>query len=140
MKRIVVFIFVVIAIILGIGVGVVLNVDRQEETEPTISHIENKVENNVPNFVKKEEVKNEIQKEEEKEQYVVIEKKEEEKTDLEKAMDIVSKDWGEDDSVYFSHDGQNNNGEYIICVRQQSTTNALAWYIVNAETGEIVKE
>lgn len=139
MKKIVIVIFVLIAVILGIGVGIVLNVDKQ--AEPTVSDIENKVEDIATNVVKKNEIDkdNEIQNVEE--QYTVIEEKnEEEKTDLEKSIDIVSKDWGEDDNVYFSNDGQNNKGEYIICVRQKSSTSALAWYIVNAETGEFIKE
>lgn len=139
MKKIVIVIFVLIAVILGIGVGIVLNVDKQ--AEPTVSDIENKVEDIATNVEKKNEIDkdNEIQNVEE--QYTVIEEKnEEEKTDLEKSIDIVSKDWGEDDNVYFSNDGQNNKGEYIICVRQKSSTSALAWYIVNAETGEFIKE
>lgn len=53
----------------------------------------------------------------------------------EKAKKIVKSNWGEDDSVYYSYDGIDNNGRYIICVREKSTTKALYWYYVDIETG-----
>lgn len=53
----------------------------------------------------------------------------------EKAKQIVMQNWGEDDSVYYSYDGKDENGKYIICVREKSTTKALYWYYVDVETG-----
>ncbi len=61
-------------------------------------------------------------------------------TDLEKAILIVKKDWGEDETVKFVEDGKTNNGEYIIAVRDKNSTKALAWYTVNTRTGVFVKE
>ena len=63
-----------------------------------------------------------------------------ESSDLEKAIDIVKKDWGADSTVYFAQDGQKESGEYIICVRDTETTSAKAWYTVNVQTGTFVKE
>ena len=53
----------------------------------------------------------------------------------EQAKQIVKDNWGEDDSVYYSYDGKDENGKYIICVREKSTTKALYWYYVDVETG-----
>ncbi len=56
-------------------------------------------------------------------------------TDEEKAIDIVKKDWGADSSVNFVVDSVNENGEYIVCVRNRETTVAIEWYTVNVENG-----
>lgn len=56
-------------------------------------------------------------------------------TPEEKAKQIVQENWGEDDSVYYSYDGINSEGKYIICVRDKATTKALYWYYVDVETG-----
>lgn len=53
----------------------------------------------------------------------------------EQAKQIAKDNWGEDATVYFSYDGKDENGRYIICVREQSSTKALYWYYVDVETG-----
>lgn len=53
----------------------------------------------------------------------------------EQAKEIVKNNWGEDDSVYYSYDGIDEKGRYIICVRDNATTRALFWYYVDIETG-----
>lgn len=53
----------------------------------------------------------------------------------EKAKKIVQNNWGDDNLVYYSYDGIDANGRYIICVREKSTTKALYWYYVDVETG-----
>ena len=52
----------------------------------------------------------------------------------EKAKQIVMENWGEDDSVYFSYDGKDEKGRYVICVREISTTKELYRYYVDVET------
>ena len=52
----------------------------------------------------------------------------------EKAKQIVKENWGEDDSVYFSYDGKDEKGRYVICVREISTTKELYRYYVDVET------
>lgn len=53
----------------------------------------------------------------------------------EQAKEIVKNNWGEDDSVYYSYDGIDKDGRYIICVRDKATTKALFWYYVDLESG-----
>ena len=47
-----------------------------------------------------------------------------------KAIEIVKKDWGEDDSVYFSYEGI-EDGKYKVAVRRKETTNRLYYYYVD---------
>ena len=53
----------------------------------------------------------------------------------EKAKQIVKENWGEDETVYFSYDGKDETGRYIICVREKETTKAIYRYYVDIDTG-----
>jgi len=53
----------------------------------------------------------------------------------EEAKQIVEENWGEDDTVYYSYDGKDEKGRYVICVREKATTKALYRYYVDIETG-----
>lgn len=142
MKKLIIYILV-LAIIIGLGITVGLNLAGDKETFPTTSEkvennnkankVENKVENIVENNAENNEVENVI--EEEQQEEGPADKGGEPKTDLEKAIDIVKEEWGKDSSVYFAEDGKTNSGDYVICVRDNSTTKALAWYTVNVEKG-----
>lgn len=52
----------------------------------------------------------------------------------EKAINIVKKDWGTDNDVYFSFDGIDSNGRYIVGVRDKATTYVKYWYDVDLKT------
>ena len=52
---------------------------------------------------------------------------EEPATETQKAINIVKKDWGEDSNVKIAIDGINDNGSYIVTVRNVNTTEALAF-------------
>lgn len=138
MKKTIIFIIIaLLAITLGVIAGTnINNKDKQKEViSENIANAEQKDEkvisqnntiDNIDNEKEDNTIENEI--------------KEEPKTDLDKAKDIVKKVWGEDDnSVYFSQDSINEDGSYIICVRDKSTTSALAWYQVNINT-EVCEE
>ncbi len=139
MKKFVYVLIVIVVIALGIIVAV--NLKKNDKSVPSSSkNIErNQTENNIKNEngnnideTITQDNENSNQNEDNNEQTP--------KTDLEKAIDIVKKDWGEDSSVYFAQDGQTQDGEYIICVRDNNTTSALAWYTVNVATGTFTKE
>lgn len=53
--------------------------------------------------------------------------------DEEAAIEIVKDNWGENDAVYFSYDGKNAQGRYIITVRDKTTTNEIVRYFVDLE-------
>ena len=146
-KNIIIILAIIITILLGIVAALNINKDETEQTisqKVEKSNKENKIENRNENKVDNNEDKNseqtedELSNEENRTDGEGIE--EEPKTDLEKAIAIVKKDWGKDDSVKFAQDGKTTDGKYIICVRDIETTNALAWYTVDVETGEFEKE
>lgn len=142
-KKVIIFILVIVAlIVLGVIIGIRFKNNLEKRVENTRSV---EVSGNLNNYVANNEINlngvinttNEISGNE-----VTEEPEEEEapKTPLEKAISIVKKDWGLDNSVYFAEDGTTVNGEYIIAVRRKSTTEALAWYTVNVATGTFTKE
>lgn len=57
-------------------------------------------------------------------------------TNEEKAINIVKKNWGSEEGVYFVTMGIDANGRYIVTVNDSATTAIYAWYAVNIETGE----
>lgn len=71
--------------------------------------------------ISKEEIDNETMKKEE--------------DNKAKAINIVKENWGEDSKVYFSFDSIDSNGKYIVSVRNKTTTEALAWYVVDLKNG-----
>ncbi len=104
------------------------NVLQNEQTNEIISNeIENQIENQMANEIV---VENEVSSE-------IFE--ESPKTEKEKALDIVKKDWGEGANIEFSVDGIDGNGSYIVTVRNSQTTEALAFYTVNTNNGTFTK-
>lgn len=144
MKKTIVFIIIAILVIaMGIIVGIKLKPEKTEQvSSDNVGNKEqiNQTENMVDVITKNEISNDEISNTDTDLNNTVDEEEKEPKTDLEKAIYIVKKDWGQDDTVYFAEDGQTADGEYIICVRDKNTTNALLWYTVNIETGEFEKE
>ena len=65
---------------------------------------------------------------------------EKEKSDKEKALSIVKKDWGEDDNVCFTFESIDGNGNYVIYVREEETRREISIYTVNIKTGTLKKE
>ena len=51
------------------------------------------------------------------------------------AIELVKKKWGEnDDSVYYTNEGKNEDGEYLVAVRSKSSTYIEENFRVNIET------
>jgi len=149
-KKVFVYVIVVVLVICA-GVVTVKNMlkdDKTIETSKNYNNIEkeNKVANSVNTIENKIEnvVENKSEDEEENTEIEIKPTNPEEKEDTnkdgnkEKAIEIVKKEWGEDDSVYFEFDKIDSNGNYRIAVRQKSTTNALVWYTVDVENEKII--
>ena len=54
----------------------------------------------------------------------------------EKAINIVKKDWGTTDGIYFVTMGIDASGKYIVTVNDSNTTGTLVWYSVDVTTGK----
>jgi len=137
MSKKILYVTIIIVLIIA-GVFMAKQMSVENKTTQTVSNTvektnEIKEENLIQesNTVKPEEVETEkIEQEENKQQEPENNQKPEEK-----AKKIVQENWGEDDSVYYSYDGINSEGKYIICVRDKASTKALYWYYVDIETG-----
>ena len=53
------------------------------------------------------------------------------------AENLVKKAWGEDDTVYFTIEGVNSEGLYLVAAREKSTTNVRNYFILNLETKKV---
>ena len=132
-KKILYVVIIVVLIIAGIFTA--KKITEKNDTKQTSANTlentnktneENKLEGN--NTVVEEPEKDDV------EENNVAEGKDENAPE-EQAKQIVKDNWGEDNTVYFSYDGKDENGRYIICVREKASTKALYWYYVDVETG-----
>lgn len=145
MKKIIIFILVLVAIAVT-GIFVAHKFVKNDDTKPTSQSVVNQIkgnnttENDVANMNNtntNNEINNETNenKTEENEINPNIPEETTTKTDEEKAIAIVKKEWGEDSSVNFTFDYKTENGEYVIAVRNSNTTATIEWYIVDLNTG-----
>ena len=137
---------IVIMLIIAILVGIViylsvdmLNMTKSKTTSKDLNTIltnntvtNNSIKNNIVNEEINNVIENEINNTVVEDENTEI-KLENANSDEEKAIILVKANWGEDDTVYFSNDGKNSDGKYVICVRDKSTTKALAYYEVDVE-------
>lgn len=131
MGKKILYIIIIIALIIA-GIFVAKQISRKNETTQTgVNTLENKNKTTEQNLIENSTVEpeeNEIENN-------ASETKNTELTPEEQAKQIAQDNWGEDDTVYFSYDGKDEKGRYIICVREAETTKALYWYYVDVETG-----
>lgn len=58
----------------------------------------------------------------------------------EKAIALVKKEWGGEDGVYFVNESIDSQGRYIVSVRDKSTTNSIAYFLVDIEKELVTKK
>lgn len=149
MKKIICVVIAIILIVSGCLVAKkIIDNKKTIETSTKNNNVSenntiNKIENEIKNEVANNAVQNNVDPngQEENNQTEPEEKdvnKTEEKKAEEKAIEIAKKDWGSDNSVYFSYEYKDNKGRYIISVREKTTTKATYWYTVDVETGKII--
>lgn len=135
MKKIL-YIILIVAVVIA-GVCVAKKISDGEKTVKTDANIVN----NVDNKVKQNEVEeNNIVTEPEDSETENNEVDNKETSNLspeEKAKQLAKDNWGEDSTVYFSFEEVNEEGRYVISVRDKETTRALEWLYIDIETGTI---
>ena len=62
------------------------------------------------------------------------------KTDEEKALEIVKKDFGARENTKFTVEGTDSNGRIVVVVSNINTTAAMAFYHVDISNGTFIKE
>ena len=128
---------IAIALVIILGIAVAKNMLKENEVEPkNIVDVNKEKEVNILD----EEIKQEEQEPEQLENPEETENEPvEEISDEEKAKNIVSADWGEDTSIYFSSE-KIEEGIYDIYVREKATTKSLYRYTVDVNKGTFTKE
>lgn len=149
-STIVIIILVIMLIAIGIFMLGEVNKDSSKKTTSTNTIKENTIENKIVNEIKENILTNEMMNtdtivdnsENEEENTITSTEifEEEPKTAEEKAINIVKEDWGEDKNVDISIDGIDSNSNYIVAVRDNATTEAKAFYIVNILDGTFTKK
>lgn len=56
---------------------------------------------------------------------------------LDEAKALVKKAWGEDDTVYFTNEGLNSEGLYMVAARDKTSTAVKNYFKVNLETKKV---
>lgn len=147
MKKTTVIVIIAI-IILGIIVGVMI-FNKEENPNKKFNEINgneisnviglNQVTNEVVNNQIENTVNNDVQNKEENNvsSEIITENP---KTLEEKAVDIAKNDYGAQSNIQFSFEGQNAKGEYIVSVRDASSTEALAFYTINVSNNTFTKK
>ncbi len=143
MKKVLVILAIIVVIVAGIFVAKKIiksdemktvsqeNVEKNQKENTSNNTINTTINNEISNETQENILQNnEIQENDTKQNPT-----EEPKTDEEKAIAIAKKKWGEDASVNFVFDHKNESGEFVIAVRNSTTTAAIEWYIVNINTG-----
>lgn len=157
-KKIVIICTIIALVLVGVIVGIKIKdfkekkyVDENTETKKNTTVVQNTVENEVQeentietnetteNTAKEPEVKGEEElnngsnenKNNTENQDTTTSSNNDENTD-ETALGLVKKEWGEDNTVYYTIDDQKDN-IYTVSVRSKSTTEQLAEYEVNVK-------
>lgn len=136
MKKTIMYL-IAIALVIILGIAVAKNMLKENEVEPkNIVDVNKEKEVNILD----EEIKQEEQEPKQLENPEETENEPvEEISDEEKAKNIVSADWGEDTSIYFSSE-KIEEGIYDIYVREKATTKSLYRYTVDVNKGTFTKE
>lgn len=136
MKKTIMYL-IAIALVIILGIAVAKNMLKENEVEPkNIVDVNKEKEVNILD----EEIKQEEQEPKQLENPEETENEPvEEISDEEKAKNIVSADWGEDTSIYFSSE-KIEEGIYDIYVREKATTKSLYRYTVDVNKSTFTKE
>ena len=57
--------------------------------------------------------------------------------DKQKAIELVKKEWGSDETVSFSFDYINENGEYVVAVKDKTSATVKYYFRVNLQTESV---
>lgn len=59
------------------------------------------------------------------------------KNKFDQAQSLVEKAWGKDDNVYFTNEGVNSEGLYMVAVRDKTSTAVKNYFKVNLDTKKV---
>ena len=118
------------------------DIKQSNEVQNAVEWIKNEVNNNTTNTTQNElptnaEVKEETKNEENKTENTLNQAQQQEKSNEERAIEMIKNDWGKDDNVTFKIDEQIDNGKYVVSVIDKNTTQVIMWYDVDVKNNTI---
>ncbi len=143
---------IIIALIILAGVICAVVYDKVKKAVPNTTENTDNINsmqenNNLTNIVDDNTPQNEVVQNEIIENEITSNKQEEnkapesdKKTEEEKAIEIVKKDYKQSGNVEFSSEGTDSEGNNIVVVRDPETTQALAFYYVNISNSTFTKK
>lgn len=140
-----IIIAVIILLIAIIAAAIIFTNPFEESNNEDIEALNNQENEVINNIIENNEIVNEEENEEVNNDVEETEVNNEEESgyeantsDEEKAIELVKKEWGEDDTVVFDLSGVTADGKYRVSVNRD--TKVLAWYIVDVETGTVTQK
>lgn len=145
-------ILMIVLIVLAIAVVIFLakSILNKTEDDKQVNTVENQfvvnditnsaIENVMNNYIEENIVNTENTTKNESIKYENVQKSSEvtdSSDDKNKAIQLVKKDWGKDDSVYFYVDEEKGNGKYVVSVRNKETTSVVVWYNVDINSNKV---
>lgn len=100
------------------------NITNQDVVNETTNTTENISSNNISNNTTSNKINNQTSNQS---QPGITDKKQ-------KAIELVKKKWGKDDTVNYVFDYVNENGEYVVAVKDKATATVKYYFRVNLET------
>ena len=144
MKKIIWIVIIIVIIVIGIILGTSMSkndgkdiqasnnaIEQNEIVNEEVSNEVNEIEENIIQNIIDENIANEVNTE-------TFDN--EAKTEEEKAIAIVKKDYGTNENIKFSVEGIDENGRQVVVVRNIQTTEALAFYFVNVFNNTFTKK
>ena len=130
----IIILLVIVAAVLTIELYYIRNNKENVPASNENNVVENQINNNITNeAVQNNIIENNINQTQVSKEEIDNESIKKEEDNKQKAINIVKENWGEDERVYFSFDSIDNNGKYIVSVRDRASTEALYWYTVDIE-------
>ena len=132
-------IIIVIIAFAGYMLGNYINSNGNGKTvnSKEVNRVVNSVINEINTAVKNAVTDNEIKNEATENKVVEDTKPQTSKDERQTAIDMAKEEWGEDDSVTFKIDEQNEKGQFVIQVVDKNTTNVVLEYFVDVNKNTI---
>lgn len=145
-KTKIVIILLVLALII-MGAIIVLNkpeeknnnndIKQSNEVKDAVNWIKNEVTNNTTENEVPISANTIEDVEESKTDNALNQAQQQEKSNEEKAIEMVKNDWGKDDNVTFKIDEQIDDAKYTVSVIDKNTTQVIMWYEVDVKNNTI---
>lgn len=109
-------------------------IDKEQEMEEMLNDLFEEVDTNVEGL---DELEEDVEEEENTYEANTSDVEDSATSKEEKAVNLTKVEYGTTQNVYYTNEGIDNSGRYIVIVRDTATTKLLMTYFVNVTTGVV---